>query len=324
MISIIIPVYNTEKYLKKCIESVLYQRNKNYEIILVDDGSTDGSLKICEFYNAKYENIKLIKQNNKGAAAARNEGLKNSNGDYILFLDSDDFVADNSLNKIYECLNKNEDVDVIFLEGVKYFEVENKEVRLDTGMIKDNIENKPKEDVLKFLSTLPKYPGSACTKLIKRDLIIENNIYFIEGITNEDIEWTLEILVKSKKFAYCETKYYYYRQNRKGSVTNTFSKTKFECLFNTIKKNVDIDNNSEYGKFKNEIYSFMAYEYNLLIAIYSKLNKDDKKIFRPQLKEYKWLMNFRKDKKNKLIKIAYTIFGLDITSYLLNLYLKIR
>ena len=124
LISIIIPIYNVEKYLKKCIESVINQTYKNIEIILINDGSTDGSGKICDEYAIKDKRIKVSHNENGGVAVARNKGIKMSTGDYIVFVDSDDFISNEYCEKMLEAvLRNNADIAICklhdFLDGEK-------------------------------------------------------------------------------------------------------------------------------------------------------------------------------------------------------------
>jgi glycosyltransferase involved in cell wall biosynthesis len=193
-ISIIIPVYNTSKYLKQCIESVLSQEYKDYEIILVDDGSTDSSGDICDFYSSAYGFIMTIHKENGGLSDARNIGLKHAKGDFVLFIDSDDYISQGSLLSVQNTIEENSDVDVVFLEAIKVFP-NGRTVPLRDGYRKEAIYNKSQDSVLEHLAELPKFPGSACTKLIKRSLIKNNNLFFEKNQLSEDIDWTIRLLI---------------------------------------------------------------------------------------------------------------------------------
>ena len=157
-ISIIIPVYNTEKYIKECIESIIKQTYKNIEIIIVNDGSTDNSVNIIKDYQKKYKRIKVINQKNKGPSAARNNGIKHSEGDYILFVDSDDWIEENMVEKMINSIN-NKETDLIICS---YSQITN-------GKRKDFIveERKNFEEYL-FDSSVS---GYSCCKMIKRECI---------------------------------------------------------------------------------------------------------------------------------------------------------
>ena len=122
-LSIVIPVYNVEQYLPKCLDSVLVDNQFTGQVICVNDGSTDGSLAILEEYVARYSNMEIISQSNAGLSAARNVGLQAASGDYVMFLDSDDWLKPNALFKLSELIHGE---DVIYFNGLKYYEATNK------------------------------------------------------------------------------------------------------------------------------------------------------------------------------------------------------
>ena len=145
-ISIIIPVYNVENYLRQCIESILEQEYEEKEIILVDDGSTDNSGSICDEYADKYENVLVIHKENGGLSDARNVGLAKAAGEYVLFVDSDDFVEENSLSPIVEIVNANP-VDVVLLEAQKYY-ADGTNIPMCDGISKEMVYKKAKKDTV--------------------------------------------------------------------------------------------------------------------------------------------------------------------------------
>ena len=199
-ISIVVPIYNTAQYLCQCIDSILNQEFKDYEIILVDDGSTDTSPMICDYYAHMYGFITVIHKKNGGLSDARNEGIKHASGQYILFIDSDDYIFNNSLSHISNTIDESH-IDVIFLEAVKVYP-DNTIINLNDGYKKEYIYEKSQIDVLKHISNLPKFPGSACTKLVKRTLISDNKLYFERGLLSEDIDWTIRLLLSAHNFNY--------------------------------------------------------------------------------------------------------------------------
>jgi glycosyltransferase involved in cell wall biosynthesis len=323
-ISIIIPIYNVEQYLERCIESILFQSYKNYEIILVNDGSTDNSSLICDKYSEKFSFIKAIHKNNGGLSDARNMGINHATGDYILFIDSDDFIADNSLININDTIQEDLYVDVIFLNAFKYFNNGNK-IPLGDGYAKSNIFNKPQNEVFKHIASLPKFPGSACTKLIRRSIIVEYNLYFEKGRTAEDLDWCMQLYLKANRFNYCNCDYYYYRQQRANSIGDSVTLKKVEDLFYVIKKWViQVKENTYSEELNVDIYSCAAYEYSILLLNYAQLNKKEKELIKGEIKSFSWLLNYRKDKPTLVIKLFYMVFGTNYTSFFLKFYLQFR
>lgn len=317
--SFVVPVYNISKYLKECVSSIISQNYSDYEIILVDDGSTDGSEKICDQLAESDLRIKVIHQKNGGLSDARNSGIKKAVGDYILFVDGDDFIGKNSLIRIKEVLEKYPDIDVMFLEATKVFP-DGKKVPMNDGYNAECINGKPKECVMNHLSTLPKYPGSACTKLIKRKIIVEKELFFEKGALSEDIEWTIKLLLLAEKFAYCKEDYYFYRQNREGSITNTSGLKSINCLLKTIEK---CGRDSVVEKYQKEVNSFLAYEYMIVLLNYACLSENKENI-RKKIKEYSWILKYSNSTKTKVILILYRLLGLDLLSNILKLYYQIR
>lgn len=319
LISIIVPIYNVENYLTECIESILKQEFDECEIVLVDDGSTDKSGKICDEYAKKYDNVKVIHKKNGGLSDARNEGLKEATGKYILFVDSDDYIGNQSLKKIESSLSKFEyNIDVMFLEAIKVFP-DGTRCSMGDGYIAEKINGKSKEKVMQHIAELPKFPGSACTKLIKRELFEKYSIYFEKGLLSEDIEWTVRLLKAANSFAYCDFPYYFYRQGRTGSITNTASRRNIEDILQTIKKWSSKDMTVPYQR---EINSFMAYEYIVVLFNYAKLNKDNRTELYDEVKKVKWVIKYGISKKERMIRIVTSVFGIRITAWLLKKYKK--
>lgn len=230
LLSIIVPVFNVEKYLNKCIDSLLNQNiDKNhYEIIIVDDESTDNSLAIAKEYEAKYENIKLISQKNKGLGGARNTGLKFASGEYILFLDSDDYLSTNSLSVILERI-KRDKLDVL---RFNYESID--ENNIIVPITKNGLYTKVyDEEVVLGKEFLVNKLGWICYAwqfIIKKDFLLENILLFNESIYFEDVEWLVRVLIKAEKAASIDIKAYNYLQ-RSGSITRTSNLEKQEKIF---------------------------------------------------------------------------------------------
>lgn len=318
LISIIIPVFNVEKYLEECINSVLKQSFQDYEIILVDDGSQDKSGEMCDYYAGICEKITVIHKKNGGLSDARNVGVKAAKGEYILFLDSDDYIASESLEEVAQkAVNSRNKIDVFFLEAVKFYP-DGREEPLGDGYEKRLIEGQSKNTVMQHLAYLPKFPGSACSKMVSRELIERHNLYFQEGLLSEDIEWTVRLLKAAQTFGYTETPFYYYRQQREGSITNTFGIKNIESLLYIVEKfsSHSLLENS----FQNSINSFMAYEFVIILYHYALLDKKERRMVKESLRRNRWILRYGLSRKTKIINLAVSVFGMSVTSYLLKIY----
>lgn len=313
--SIIVPVYNVAKYISECVDSILNQDYSSFEIILVDDGSTDASGKICDEYVKKDQRIKVIHQENKGLSEARNSGIKASVGNYLLFVDSDDYIAKNSLEKIYNIV-KGKGIEVVFLEAIKFFP-DGTTQPMNDGYVKEKIVNKSQEEVWEHIATINKFPGSACTKAIKRSLIIEENLFFVKGLISEDLEWCYRLFAKASKYSYLEECYYFYRQQREGSITNTGFTKGLDSTFWIIKKWATKKPRTKYQSVLN---SFLSYQYMVALYSISRLNKNVSKKYFKEAKEYRWLLKYGGSKKLKLVKMVSMFLGIKNTANLLNYY----
>lgn len=215
LISIVIPVYNVEKYIKKCLKSVLCQTYKNLEIIIVDDESPDLCPRICDEYAKKDRRIKVIHKKNGGLSDARNIGILNATGKYITFIDGDDWVKNDFIESLYNNL-VNKCCDISCCGIMLYYE------KKDKYQIKGKKNIKKiytKNEAQKYLNVLGYFDVSVCNKLFKKELF--DNIKFPVGKTCEDYRIMFKILDKIDKLYYDSEPKYFYRQRISGSITKT-------------------------------------------------------------------------------------------------------
>ena len=213
-ISVIIPVYNAEKYLRECLDSITNQTFKDIEIICVNDGSTDSSLQILNEYAQKDNRIIVISQDNQGLSAARNTGIANATGEYISFVDSDDYVSEN----LYENLVKYLPQELICFESQLYPQdlknpINKNLVNKYNGLV--NVDDK----IIKNTNVY------AWNKLFKTSIIKENNIQFPKGLTFEDFPFIWEYMLCIKKAYYLNKKLYFYRQHNNSIMKNCNTKS---------------------------------------------------------------------------------------------------
>ena len=210
-ISIIIPIYNAEKYLKRCIESIINQSLKEIEIICVNDGSIDNSLEILKKFQEKDKRIIIINKENGGASSARNAALRKAQGKYCLNIDSDDWIEERYLEDIYNRAQK-EDLDITITDIIFEYQDKNKDNYTITDLkIKNNEVITGKEYVKKFF--IENSYGYTWNKLIKRELYIENNIYYDEKIfLLEDLEALMMLSYYATKIGKLNKAYYHYIQ----------------------------------------------------------------------------------------------------------------
>ncbi|MCM3399455.1 glycosyltransferase [Oceanobacillus profundus] len=222
LISVVIPVYNVEDYIDECIKSVLNQTYKNVEIIVINDGSTDNSLKILENYAFKNDNIILISQKNSGQSVARNKGIEVASGEYIYFLDSDDFILPETLDHLILTMEQN-NLDLVRFRAESFVDKIDMQVnykKYDFNKFFDSNKVYNKEEFLKL--NLVTFSSSPVLYMVKKDLLINNNILFKPGIIHEDDLFTLEVFINTNLMMY-KSNAYYKRRYRPNSTMTTES-----------------------------------------------------------------------------------------------------
>ena len=264
LISIIIPVYNVEQYIESCIKSCISQVYKNNEILLIDDGSNDNSGIICDEFAKKYDNIKCYHKENGGLSDARNYGIEQAQGKYIMFVDSDDIVDKNILLHLYNCINLNDDASIAVC-NLTHFENE-KDIVFNYS--NQNICYLQNEALKNFLYQ-NLIPTSACGKLYKKELLISKNIRFIKGQRFEDNYFVFRILSNSNSVIYTPEKLYAYRHRINSITTSNFSEKDFDIIDigKVILKEVEY--------FNDDIKkAAIIYQYTNCLRIYLTITKE--------------------------------------------------
>lgn len=314
--SIIVPIYGVEKYLEKCINSVLDQSYNNYELILIDDGSPDHCPLICDEYADKDERILVFHKKNGGASYARNIGIEQATGDYILFLDGDDYWLEiDLLEKVNERINQfNSDVICLNYKKIYSSGKEYKYFSVDTDMP----EKKMGESSVRYMIQNAIWTSAPWNKVIKKSLFSKGNLNFIKGITSEDIDWCARLAVLATTYDYIEKPYVGYRQ-RESSVSKAMTYDKVCCLRNNIFRIEGIVAKAQ-GEKKELLIQYFSYQYGTLLFNIALLQSSTQ---RKQIcKEIKYLwkvLGFSKSKKIKMLKFFGMFFGIGGTVEILHL-----
>lgn len=273
-VSVVIPVYNVEKYIKQCLESMINQTLNDIEILIVNDGTKDNSMNIVKEYIAD-QRIRIINKENGGVSSARNVGIREAKGEYIYFIDSDDWVEKDILKTLYD---ENNAEDIIFTNFIYY---------------KDTTGDKRNKKY--------KFPDKSCKKegkyffyndaevlvwnrLYRREFLLKNNLLFPEGIIHEDEEFSFKSLMLAEKVKYIESYKFYYRTSREGSITYKINYPKVIYSLEKISKNfLEFSLNEKLDKFQKmrsllraKIIEFRAKSYKKEVVEYSEFIEIEK------------------------------------------------
>lgn len=287
-VSVIVPIYNVEKYLEKCINSLLSQTLEDIQIILVNDGSKDNSGNISKEYEKNNKDrVIYVEKENGGLSDARNYGLKYATGDFIAFLDSDDYIEKNAYEEMY---NKAIEENADYVECDFIWEFPNK-IRMDKQYPYKN-----KKEMLSFVRVV------AWNKLIKRQLITDNNLEFPKGLRYEDVEFTYKLIPFINKFAYVDKPFIHYVQ-REGSIANVQNERTAE-IFTVLDNVIEFyKKNNIYEKYRDELeYNYARY---LLCSSLKRMCKIKDKTIREKLLTESWKRlnsNFPNWKENVILK----------------------
>ena len=267
LFSIIVPIYNVERYLEQCIESVLAQDYQNYELILVDDGSPDNSIDICTKYAKQYSNIVFIHKINGGVSDARNAGIQIARGEYLMFLDSDDYWEGTTILSDLQKIITENNPDTIFnyMSSVYPEKIVNHYINRDQliGSFREDFQGLYRDGI---------YLGFPFTKTIKRELILKNHLFFIKGRSFEDVAWSFFLTKYISSYAIYKNCFYMYRRERKGSISSVATSKNQVSLFQNLSdviteiENMKLNNKLLPGfkKYVDDIYGYVMTCYELL------------------------------------------------------------
>lgn len=315
-ISIIVPVYNTEIYLKECIDSILNQTLKEIEVIFINDGSTDNSVQVIK-ENMKKNIFTIIEQENSGLGATRNKGIKVATGEYILFLDSDDYLDKYACERMYK-IAKDSESDVVQC-GLNFFYEDTREDIL--------VKYKQNENICSYsnLESVKKYleydiRGYSCNRICKRELLIKNKIEYPIGVSYEDMYVTLKVLDLAQKVTLVNECLYNYRQ-REDSLSKEIKVKSIRDYISQVKLCMKyVDKYKDVCDMTDYIDSFRVMNYlnavNWYIKLYKYNIKDIIKNYSEFFKDINYeitlQMVLKLKRLNKNYKIIYLLWKLKV------------
>lgn len=318
-VSIIVPVYNVERYLDECLTSVL-ALHTDFEAILVDDGSTDGSGALCDAWAAKDSRFRVVHQANGGLSAARNTGIQNSAGDYVLFLDSDDFLDPEATDRLLEGLNSGADV-LLGLYRNYYAQDDRYEPESCHALL--TLDGLTPMD--RFLAAMPP-DGRSCYMvavrfIVGRRFLLDHGLLFLSGIYHEDEEWTGRLLCAADSIFVSHAFFYQYRQARAGAITSAVKPKHVQDSFRILERHDALRQTQAPGSVKERyLLCRMAQLYgNVMLNMYV-LDKDQRGEMYQNLPRWRSLcVPYLTGTIGRSIRMCSNVFGIRFTCFALKL-----
>ena len=323
--SFIIPVYNVDKYIGKCIDSILSQSYRNFEIILIDDGSTDRSGKICDEYKEKDNRIKVYHGKNTGLSGARNKGIELCEGEYIIFLDSDDYWVSDKLKILAEECNKNK-VDIL-VYNYEIYDEKYKKITIPKGIKFNNVFKEVIDGqtyLEKVLEINPLYQWYAWSYAIKAKNIKE--LKFKVGIKYEDVDLMYKVILNANKIIVIDEIIIRYRLSRPGSITHDVKvqteKDKLDVIKNCINTVNTLNIRLDLKRLLNNNFSCLYYS-SLMLCNDIK-SQEERKVLIHILKEYMWICEYTTNRGQKFIHLLIKVFGVNLVCLLLGVRKRVK
>lgn len=312
-ISIIVPVYNAEKTIRRCLDSIINQTYKNIEIVIVNDGSLDSSMDICKEYVKYDDRIILINQDNRGVSSARNTGIEVSTGDYIQFVDADDEIKKNMCLEMLNTLEANE-LDCVICGMERNFCINNKIIKNYISIDDKIIDNVSQDDYFIEVYTA-NYLNAPVNKLYKSSIIKKNKILFEIGISlGEDLLFNLNYFKQVKKYAVLSKTYYVINEENNHSLTRKYNDNKIIFL-EIIHKELDayFRNLSNYEICKQ--YNYLFYMRSIYICLEQIINCDasinEKRKYIRKIKENQYFSDSFRTQSIRSLELLYYIFFIN-------------
>lgn len=289
LISIIIPVYNVEQYLRQCLDSVVNQTHNNFEVICVNDGSTDKSFEILQEYEKKYDNFKVYTQENKGLGLTRNVGIGYATGDYLYFLDSDDYIEPDLVEGLTKIITDNKNIDIIRFKGSAFDCVTGEKIDYSyIGMeyIPKSLFNK-KISFDEIIDQNVPIPVNAWLGLYRKDFIKNNNLQYTDVECAEDVSFSYCTLAKAESIYLSDKTFINYRKDRKDGLHVSKIEKRFACEvkeFLVIKKVADtVSEKYKKNLLKRGVIHHLLYWFTC--SVYTKQGKENYKLLQETLKD---------------------------------------
>ncbi len=311
--SIIVPVYNLDSYIRECVESIIGQKFSPIEIILVNDGSTDESARICDEYAESCKPVRVIHKTNGGLSEARNAGLSAAKGEYILFVDGDDYIEPGSLAVIEAAITKSNNPDVLITRLKQVYE--NSPARyMDMNM---PVELTQKEDVIEWVFKKSQNTWPAQRYIVKRKLIQQHHLRFAPGCFHEDLDWTSRLFLLGETLTFSPCYWYNHRMLRPGSITNSPYSRRTLDVIKLVSENI---NDSIYLEaspaIRRAIFNRLISSLFFSLRHYKSAGDEDRRKIVDALKRNRPTLKYAKEIRHRIFLSVCNLLGFRFGLYL--------
>lgn len=320
LLSIIIPVYNTKQYIVRCLNSILSQMQNDIELIIVDDGSTDGSSKIIDEIAIRWQSvIKVIHKENGGQSEARNIGIEKSEGEYLFFVDSDDYLVDDIMSELMTELNKDADIVEFGFNVYRRNKIQKRHLPIPTDKNIDGYNY-----LLASMKTV-EYEWFPWKYVFKRSLFLESGYSFPQGKYYEDVYLVPRLLLCAHNIRSLETCVYNYMLGREDATTFGIKFKQESDKLDIISTNIDYVNNTVKGILADYLNdSFSKLYFSALIVVNGLRVESERMSLYEKLKEKSYITKYAKTGVQHYLAVFIRLFGIKIVSKLLYLRMKIK
>ena len=325
LFSIVVPIYCVEPYLRQCVDNILGQTCSDFELILVDDGSSDRCPAICDAYAAADSRIRVIHQENRGLSAARNIGIQAASGEYILLVDSDDYWPEAEMLQHLKSLIRAQNADVVLFRVKAWNEEENTNRVKNKPYRYDILDRFDHDGTLHYLLYEKQFPVGVYALCVRRQLLEDCQIRFVEGLKSEDYDWILTVLRDRSRIYATDRILYVYRMSRPESITHNIDVSHLSDLMLTASKWADAPGFSN-PAVQRDVRNYAAYIYSTALVVSGGFSRSQKALAFPLLKQHRGVLKGARWMDLRVIRGAAATLGIPLTASLLHrLYgLKLR
>lgn len=307
--SVIIPCYNVEPYLDECVQSILNQSYTDFEAILIDDGSTDGTHEKCTKWCAVDERFKLITKENGGLSSARNVGIEAAQGEYLIFVDSDDTIEKDSFLHFNASLT--DDTEVLMTRLAECFP--DRFVEHDSELIQMDGEILNQSEGINWIMNHSESTWPSVKNIVSRRLLQQYSLKFQQGVLNEDIEWTTHLFSVANKIGCCGYLWYHHRRERPGSITLTVSRRQITDVVDIAYAYIDGEKKEILEKLEPMCQKWI--EMRLMRSVYAclsyykNLNREDREYAVEHIQKYQSIFRYAPCLRHRLFRDVMKVCG---------------